>query len=437
MERVEVLPGGTRPGDVAALHEALALRLGGADLPPLLPVAPGTDPDQARDDLADSLERPVPDGTAALLRTSGSTTGTGHVVALSADALTASARATHARLGGPGRWVLAVPAHHVAGLQILTRSAVAGHDPLVLDTTGGFDPAALAEVVRMADGTGEPAPAYLSLVPTQLVRALAAGPDVTGALAGLGAVLVGGAALAPSTLRAAADAGIRVVRTYGMTETGGGCVYDGRPLDGVGIEVDDESRIWLSGPVLAHGYLDDAAADASTFVGGRLRTTDAGRITDTGALEVLGRLDDAVTSGGVTVAPVAVERRLTGMADVAECAVVGVPDPEWGEIVVAVVVLTPGRPPGPTSVPELLAVARAQTGDLSPAHAPRALVVVDRLPLRGPGKVDRRAVTTVASRALGVGTGDHSGDRRTARAGDGDRVTVAGVARYKSRPALG
>ncbi|MGC5616593.1 AMP-binding protein [Georgenia sp. Z1491] len=432
MESVEVLPGGTRPGDVAALYEALARRLDGADLPPLLPVAPGTDPVRARADLAENLERPVPDGTVALLRTSGSTTGQGHVVALTADALAASARATHERLGGPGRWILAVPAQHVAGLQILTRSAVAGLDPLVLDTADGFDPAALADLARQADDDGAPGRGprtYLSLVPTQLVRALAAGAEVTGALARLDAVLVGGAALAPAALRAATDAGITVVRTYGMTETGGGCVYDGRPLRGVRAEVDDESRIWLSGPVLAHGYLDDAAADARTFVGGRLRTTDAGRLDDDGTLEVLGRLDDAVTSGGVTVAPLAVERRLGELEDLAESAVVGVPHPEWGELVVAVVVLAGNRGSGPTSVPELLAVARARTADLSPAHAPRALVVVDRLPLRGPGKVDRRAVTAVASRALGLGADTASGSHAD--------VTVSGVARYKPRPALG
>lgn len=426
---VEVVPGGTRPDDVARLHAALSARLEDTDLPPLLPVAPGTDPAEARAELRASLTRPVPPGTAVLLRTSGSTTGRGHVVALGAAALLASARATHARLGGPGRWVLAVPAHHVAGLQILTRSVVAGHPPVVLDTSGGFDPAALG---RLVDATVLPGGrAYLSLVPTQLVRALDAGGEVATALARLDAVLVGGAALPPTLRRAAADAGLTVVRTYGMTETGGGCVYDGVPLDGVDVFVDDDTRVWISGPHLASGYLEDAAADAETFVDGRLRTTDSGAVDADGTLEILGRLDDAVTTGGVTVAPLAVERRLDGLGGVAECAVVGVPDTEWGELVVAVVVRrTAGDvPASPADLPELLAVARATVADLSPAHAPRALVAVDRLPLRGPGKVDRRAVAELAARALGV---------RGAPAGRPlPGATVTGVARHRSPSALG
>lgn len=458
---VEVLPGGTDPDDVARLHAALAARLGGADLPPLLPVEPGADPGAVRAELEASLVRPVPSGTAVLLRTSGSTTGRGHVVALGAAALTASARATHARLGGPGRWILAVPAHHVAGLQILTRSHLSGHEPVVLDTSGGFDPAMLAGLVRATADLGDRT--YLSLVPTQLVRALGAGDEVRSALARLDAVLVGGAALAPAVHDDAAGAGITVVRTYGMTETGGGCVYDGVPLDGVEIDVDAETRVWIAGPHLASGYLDDEAADAETFAGGRLRTTDSGALDAGGRLEILGRLDDAITTGGVTVAPLAVERRLSGLSGLAECAVVGVPDPEWGELVVAVVVRRAegADPAGAADLPELLAVARARARDLSPAHAPRALVVVDGLPLRGPGKIDRRAVTAIAARALGAGPGrdagsgsdsnsgagsssgpgpgSGSGERESpgAPAADATRVRVTGVARHRSRPALG
>ena len=362
--------------------------------------------------VAARLRTAVPRGTAVVLRTSGSTTGTGHLVALGAAALVASARATHERLGGPGRWVLAVPAHHVAGLQVLVRSVVAGTSPVLLDTSAGFDPAALAgAVAAMPDD----APGYLSLVPTQLVRVLDAGEDRP--LRRLAAILVGGAATAPATLARARAAGLRVVTTYGMTETGGGCVYDGVPLPGVRVRTGVDGRVEIAGPMLASGYLDDP--DGGPFVveaGQRwLRTSDRGRLTPGpgGArLTVLGRVDDLINTGGVKVSPAAVER-LAGP----EVVVVGVPDPEWGELVTAV-----------TTTAGSLAVLRATvSAELGAAHAPRALVRIDALPLRGPGKVDRSAVTRLARAALadpgrpGVerhGAGPDAGPARTADAED-------------------
>lgn len=436
------MTGGSHPDDVARLAAGLATRLGaaGSDAAPILPVVPGTDPEAALADLAEEIAAPVPEGTAVLLRTSGSTTGRGHVVALGARALIASARATLEHLGGPGTWVLAVPAHHVAGLQILTRSIVGGTTPVVVDTSGGFTPEALADGIEKAAESG--LPVYVSLVPTQLVRVLAAGAREVAALASASAVLVGGAALATDVREAAASAGIRVIRTYGMTETGGGCVYDGRPLRGVSVDLEPDGRVLLGGPVLASGYLDDPELSATTFTGGRLRTTDLGRLSPDGTLTVLGRIDDALTTGGVTIAPAAVEAQLAGVAGIAESVVVGVPDPQWGELVVAVVTAPgaagipgallrdagapdadrsaagapgPGRPSstsaaGDGPAPGLLAAAREACRPLSAAHAPRAVVVVDRLPLRGPGKVDRRGAAALAARALAAPRGEASTD---------------------------
>ncbi|MFC0644933.1 o-succinylbenzoate--CoA ligase [Cellulomonas phragmiteti] len=334
----------------------------------------------------------VPEDVAVVVRTSGST-GHPRDVMLSVAALRASAAATAARLGGPGSWLLALPVHHVAGLQVVLRALLAGRDPATLPP-GPFRAAGFTAAARAA--TAGPGPHHTSLVPTQLVRVLD-DPDATDAALGFDAVLVGGAACPPSLLARARAAGLRVVTTYGMTETCGGCVYDGHPLDGVTVSVDAEQRVALSGPVLATGYLHRPDLDATTFTtsGGRrwLRTADRGRL-EGGVLHVLGRLDDVLVTGGVKVDPFAVEEVVGGLADVREVCVVGVPDQHWGQSVVAVVVTQDGTAPALT--PLRTAVAAA----LGPASAPRQVLVVDELPARGPGKPDRRAVARLATQLM-------------------------------------
>lgn len=373
-------PGGTRPADVAALLTALRARLDGTG-PAVRPVAP--------DQVAPAPTEPlVPAEVAVVLATSGSSTGTGRHVALDTAAVVASAEATHERLGGPGQWLACLPAHHVAGLQVLLRSVVAGTDPVVLDGAGGFRPEQLAAA---AATMRRDVPTYVSLVPTQLTRLLAAGADVLTAVRTFRAVLVGGAGTPRPVLEQARAAGIRVVTTYGMTETSGGCVYDGVPLRGVEVEVDDEGRVWLGGPMLARGYLDDDATAFVTRAGRRLlRTNDRGELVD-GVLTVHGRLDDVILSGGLSIDAGAVERVLLEDPRIAEAVVVGVPDAEWGAVVTAVV--TGSAPP--------LTELRALVGDrLGRPHAPRAVVVLPELPLRGPGKIDRRAAAAEARRRL-------------------------------------
>ncbi|WP_203756478.1 o-succinylbenzoate--CoA ligase [Cellulomonas chitinilytica] len=331
----------------------------------------------------------VPRSVAVVVPTSGST-GEPRDVLLSADALRASAGATERRLSGPGRWVLALPAHHVAGLQVLVRSVLAGTTPAVL-AAGPFRPPAFVA----ATGTlPDDLPRYTSLVPTQLVRLLddPAGRD---ALRRYDAVLVGGAATAPALLARAREQDVRLVTTYGMTETSGGCVYDSRALDGVQVALDDDGRVLLGGAVLADGYLGRPDLDAVTFTGDPrvLRTQDLGRLDD-GVLTVLGRADDVIVSGGANVAPAPVEAVLAELPGVAEACVVGVPDAEWGQRVVAVLVLRPGA-----AAPALDDVRGLVTDRVGPASAPRAVVVVPSLPLRGPGKTDRRAVGRLAADA--------------------------------------
>jgi O-succinylbenzoic acid--CoA ligase len=372
-----------------------------------------------------------PPGTALVLRTSGST-GNPREVALSATALRASADATHERLGGPGRWLLVLPPTHVAGVQVINRSVVAGTEVRV-GAPDRFTPAGFAALAGEFLAPG--ARAYVSLVPTQLHRLVTAADDGDAAgldaLARFDAVLVGGAATTAPLLARARAAGVRAVTTYGMSETSGGCVYDGVPLadvrvrlseagSGAGADDDGTGIIELSGPVLAEGYVGDPAATAAAFRtdpdGTRwFRTSDLGGL-DGGRLTILGRADDIILTGGVNVAPAAVEDtiagHLAGLGTPGEACVVGVPDAEWGQAVVAVVT---GRAPaaraargstdqGRTDLADggadLLAGLRAAVGQrLGAPAAPRRVYVTTALPTRGPGKVDRRAVRDAVVRA--------------------------------------
>jgi len=328
---------------------------------------------------------------ALVLTTSGSSSGQGRPVGLTAAALRASASATAERLEGPGQWLLTLPAHHVAGVQVLCRSVLAGTVP-VRTPPGAFRPEVLAgTIARMRTDV----PRYVSLVPTQLVRVLRSEQAVE-ALRSCAAVLVGGAATSTAVLARARQVGIRVVTTYGMTETCGGCVYDGVPLPGAQVRIAADGRVLLAGPMLAVGYLDDRPQPFVEESGQRwLVTGDAGSLAD-GVLTVTGRIDEVIVTGGVKVHPAAVESALAEAAEVAEVCVVGVPDPEWGELVTAVVVPAPGAS---TSLPALR--ERAGGGP----HAPRALVTLPALPVRGPGKTDRRRAAELAGEALAEGRG--------------------------------
>lgn len=316
-------------------------------------------------------EMPLEDGADVAVLTSGSSGGARAAV-LSAAALRASATATHDRLGGPGSWLLALPVSAVAGLQVICRSVLAGRAPTVLARGESLD----AAVARMPAGRR-----YTSMVPTQLRRALDGEPA---ALAAFDTVLVGGAATDPTLLARARAAGVHVVTTYGMTETAGGCVYDGVPLDGVQVRVCD-GGVELSGPVLARGYRLDPGATAEAFVDGWFRTRDAGEVVDD-RLAVTGRLDDVLLTGGVNVAPQAVEAALREHPDVVDAVVFGRPDDEWGTRVVAAVVPASRTAP---ALPDLRAWVTERLG--GPA-APRELHLIDAVPTLHTGKADRRAV---------------------------------------------
>lgn len=323
----------------------------------------------------------APDGPV-VVRTSGSG-GAPKDVVLSHDALTASARATQSQLGGPGQWLLDLPPTYVAGLQVLVRSLLAGTRPVVRAEHASF-----ADAVRQL-GVGR---CFTSLVPTQLHRLAAA--DELDLLRSFAAVLIGGAGLDPDLRRRCEDRGVRVVETYGLSETCGGCVYDGHPLDGVGVRVRGDGRIELAGPVLFDGYAGEPERTAEVLRDGWLLTSDLGDLDDDGRLVVLGRVDDVVVSGGVNVSLPAVTAALRGLPGVRDAVAVGVSDREWGSRVVACVVCPPG-----VSTPSLAAVRELCGRTLPRDWAPRAVVRLESLPLLPGGKVDRAALTALAAQA--------------------------------------
>jgi O-succinylbenzoic acid--CoA ligase len=314
----------------------------------------------------------VAEGTAVVVTTSGST-GVPKGVELSAAALMHSARASLARVGArPGeRWLCCLPATYIAGLQVLVRSLVSDTDPVLADHAD-------AQTVA-ASGC-----AHVSLVPTQLSRLLdvdiPTNPDIPAPLAGFRSVLLGGAAAPAGLLDAARAARVPVVTTYGMTETCGGCVYDGIPLDGVRVKIDDEDgRIWLAGPVLFSGYRGEPRAPGDQW----LRTGDLGRKDSAGRLVVRGRADDVINTGGALVVPGEVAAVLQTCPGVRDVAVLGQPDPEWGERVVAVVV------PADAADPPTLELLRLHVKERLPRYAaPSRVVMVDAVPMLSSGKHD-------------------------------------------------
>jgi o-succinylbenzoate---CoA ligase len=394
------------PAEAAGrMLEALAAALDGTG-PAILPLDPGLPPARLAALLdafapsfiesSEGLERyaaarpaagPAPGvaaDTALVIATSGST-GQPKGTELSAAALVASAGASLRRIGaGPGeRWLCCLPTFHIAGIQVLVRSLLAGTGPALADR---LEPGTLA-----ASGC-----AHVAVVPTQLRRVVDAGDDLTS----VKTVLLGGAAAPAGLIDAARAAGGRIVTTYGMSETSGGCVYDGMPLDDVSVDIGPDGRIRIAGPVLFSGYrlrpdLTAEARDGRWFI-----TTDIGSIGPAGQLLVRGRADDVINTGGEKVVAAEVEAALGSCTGVREAAVVGRPDPEWGELVMAVVV------PADPSAPPQLADIRAHVRARMPAYAaPAALLLVPEMPMLASGKPDRAALRARADEAPDGGQG--------------------------------
>ena len=414
----------------------------------------------------------LPDQVSFILSTSGSTKPGGRLVGISLAALRASHQATAQRLGENGIWVSALPRDHIAGFQVIARAYAGGTEPVTIDMTGGFKLSRLRQALQNIPSAG--VPIYLSLVPTQLTRALA-DPETLAALRLCSAILVGGARISPSLLAAGREQGLNLVTTYGMTETCGGCVYDGVPLPRVKVAV-NEGRIWLCTPTLMSGYLEAEADPEIRELSGTtwLATNDAGRIifedeetsarteddalsgsessnlqttrspltdptsnrsrqqksskktslahgsedlntnkpsrertvdiidsSSSARLEVLGRLDDTIISGGENISLPLVARAAedAGFAGIEFC---GLPDEEWGQILCAVFSESAFADSALASHDldsENLDPARlgsqlrtALRGSIPASHLPRAAALLPRFPLLPSGKLDRRAL---------------------------------------------
>jgi len=337
-------------------------------------------------------------GTAVVVTTSGST-GIPKSVILSRDALTASALATADRIGD-GAWLLALPPSYVAGMQVLVRAIVSGREPGIV--SGSFSPKAFAAaaLTMVSSEGGVRVPTFTSLVPAQLARLLDAAADdpaVSAALRSFETILIGGQALPPVILERAQAMGARIVRTYGSTETSGGCVYDGAPLSGVGVRISD-GEVQISGPTLADGYLGDPEATDAAFRYSDdrrwYRTGDAGLIED-GVLRVRGRIDNVIVSGGVNISLDRVERVVRSVPGLASAVVVGIPDARWGEA--SVVVAPRGEALRRSESVQLEEARTAVSAEIGPYARPSRLVLVDELATLPSGKPDREAIRRAIS----------------------------------------
>lgn len=367
-------------------------------------------------------------GAAAVVRTSGST-GTPKQTLLPWGALEASAQMTAEALGGHGQWLLTLQPSYVAGLAVLTRSLIAGTTPVALldHTTAPHRFAAAA--ARLSEEKR-----FTSLVPTQLARLVEHDDDpaLLAALQRFDAILIGGGAASDELIERAKELNLRVVRTYGMSETCGGCVYDGYPLPGVSISTATDGRVHLAGPMLADGYLADPELSAEKFrvdpaTGERqFRTDDLGALTTVpteevdslahvaGAghsarivtrLHITGRADDVITTGGVKVSAEQVRQTIEEHPRVREAFVTGVEDPEWGQRVAAAVVLAATSREAHT-FEEIDQLIRDRLG--APA-VPKHYELLGALPLLPNGKTDRQQVTELLKQASIRVKEDHDG----------------------------
>lgn len=401
---------------------------------------------------AESVEAAEP--IALVVGTSGST-GTPKRTALTARALAASAVATENFFGSnsdaASQWLLALPAHYIAGAQVLARSVLAGTTPVIARSVTEpvhFSPEVFLQAVERMSSARR----FISLVPTQLHKLLESGDanpslgaEIHEALGSFTGILLGGAPASADLLAASTALGLSTVTTYGSAETAGGCVYSGSVLPGVRVELVPEEgmpavpdiegkpaqvgRIWISGAHLASGYIGDAARTAEHFFtasdGTRwYRTDDYGLLSpahgpDSTArdpdsavhgseprLQVLGRSDDVLISGGVKISARAVATVLEEHPAVREACVIGLPDARWGTAIAAAVTLVPSADTAaaptennPALNEELCGLLRARCAEkLGAPAAPKQLSILPDFPLTSTGKPDRAKIYSILDR---------------------------------------
>ena len=350
---------------------------------------------------------PLESNDIAIVSATSGSTGTPKGVLLSQQALAASATAFGNRFGTNNRWVVSMPAHRIAGIMVLVRSWF-HNSPFEIDPSVGgarpFEAATFAattmRAVRASNSDGRAL--MVSLVPTQIARLLESGSVGIEALQSYDLVLSGAAATPQPMLNKMRELGIKVSVSYGMTETCGGCVFDGRPLDGVNISLGTQDdvepgRVTISGPITASGYRMRPDLDAVSFISGHVQTHDVGKLDSSGLLHILGRLDDVVTVGGVNVALSAVESLIRHHPAIEDVAVIDLQDELWGSIPIAYVVTRNHISDTANLISEIQSTIRDQ---ISRAAVPRTVQFVTSLPMLDSGKIDRISLRMQAAREI-------------------------------------
>ena len=405
-------------GGVLKLASVLGSALDGSG-PAILPIAASPDFVVAQTLSAlrpDDPNRPLESSHIAVVCATSGSTGMPRGVLLSEQALSASATAFGKRFGTNNRWVVSMPAHRIAGIMVLTRSWF-HNSPFEIDPSVGgartFEAAAFAattmRAVRESETDGRSL--MVSLVPTQIARLIESGSVGIEALQSYDLVLSGAAATPQPMLNKMRELGIKVSVSYGMTETCGGCVFDGRPLDGVNISLgtkDDiePGRVTISGSVAASGYRLRPDLDAVSFISGQVQTHDVGKLDASGLLHILGRLDDVVTVGGVNVALSAIESLIRHHPFIEDVAVIDLQDELWGSIPIAYVVARTQISDVTTLTSEIQSKIRDQIGR---AAVPRTVQFVASLPMLDSGKVDRISLRMQAATEMSQKIFPHPG----------------------------
>ncbi|MGA1503096.1 MAG: AMP-binding protein [Candidatus Nanopelagicales bacterium] len=378
---VEVAPG---PEGVVAARAALSDRLAGDG--PAFALVPQPGPRVPGDYVAlirrgIRPEMPVDNPDAAFVAATSGSTGEPRGVVVTRDNLRAAVEASWERIPGlrDCAWVLALPVTSIGGFGAIVRAYLAGTPLHALPSVGGAAPFDARDVIALDIAQ----PFAISLVPQQLVDMLESA-EATAWLSQATAVLVGAAATPEPLAMRARDAGVSLVTTYGMTETTGGCVYDGVPLPGVRVEISDDGRIEVLGRQVTAGYRDGDEHFSGHGVDRRFSTSDHG-VWEAGLLRITGRTDDVVTVHGVNVALGAIESVIRSMVGVRDCAVVAIPDDRQDHRIISYVV---SEDPGVIAM-----ISPGVVEQLGGAARPD-VVAVDALPLLPNGKIDRLALRT-------------------------------------------
>lgn len=366
-----------------ALHLSLLSKLAAginADGPAIEVVADASSPDGARVEQLTEQELRGYEQPLLVVRTSGST-GRAKRTVLSVEAMASSAQATAEYLGFEGQWLLALPVHYIAGLSVLTRSLFAGTRPVLLPEEGTFTPAGFTQAAESMLEKKR----LTALVPTQLARLLdSPSAQTVAALKRFDAILLGGARASRDLLTRARHHGLKIFQTYGSSETAGGLVYNGTALPGVKLAVGAEGRVRVTGPMLSDGYLGDPAGTAEHFPlidGERWYLTDDAGTVRGQRLQISGRLDDVINTGGLKLSAGQLTAHLEEFFD--QVLVVPVPDAQWGQAVGL-------GYSGPTDTNVAFAAVRQAIG---PHAVPkRTKHYRDGLPMLPNGKFDRRKI---------------------------------------------